>query len=217
MMTKTSYSLAFVFLMFLALLSCSDDELTGSGTIITEELNLPAFTQVDAQDVMTVNISEGAEQLVELTVNENLRDKIIIEVDNGTLKLSLASGSFSNATFEAQIQLPTLEKVALNDNTDGMVDFTTDQLRIEVSEAASLSLQGSANTLTTITQDAAKIDGFSFTTDILETSSSDASELNISCTSTLNGTVSDAAKVFYKGMPSNNISLSDNGQVIDAN
>ena len=115
------------------------------------------------------------------------------------------------------IQVPVLERLQLNDNTRGIVNFTTNQLEFEVNGSSQLELQGSSEVLNTILRNAGKLDAFSFETNILNTTSRDASEIRITCNGDINGTVNQASKVYYRGSPSINAQTSDAGQIINSN
>ncbi|SMG49281.1 Putative auto-transporter adhesin, head GIN domain [Marivirga sericea] len=197
--------------------SCSEDDFVGSDTFITVVRDLPDFTKVVAQNDMEVQIVYGDIQTVEITVNDNLQNQLRTIVSNNILSLSLEDGSYDNAFFKISIQMPNFERLQLNDNTRGVVNYNATELEFEVIGSSNLELQGSANVINTIIRDDGKINGFSFTTDIVNTTSRDASELTITCNNGINGTVKQAAKIRYRGMPSINAQTSDAGQIINSN
>ncbi|MDA9844191.1 DUF2807 domain-containing protein [Flavobacteriaceae bacterium] len=216
-MKNNILTLAFLFSFCVLFTSCSKDDFDGSDTLITITRDLPDFTRVLAENDMEVEIVYGDTQTVEITVNDNLQNQLRTNVSNNTLRISLEDGSYDNAVFKTKIQIPNFERLQLNDNTRGKVDYSASQLEFEVKGSSVLDLQGSANVITTIIRDNGEINGFSFTTDVLNTTSRDASELTITCDDEINGTVQQASEVRYRGTPSINAQTSDAGQIINAN
>ena len=215
---KSNY--LFFLLLFTALFSSCDkdgESFEGSDTIIEVVREFSSFDKIIARDAVEINVIMSETQKVEIVVNDNLQDKLITRVDNNALEILTADGSYTNARFRVNIEIPSLVSLQLNDGTAGAVDFTTKDLQIEVDDSSVLALRGSSETLTADVNDAAKVKAFNFTTDVLNTNCGDASLLEITCNQELNGTVTDAAIVQYMGMPTINAQTSDEGQIIDAN
>jgi len=189
----------------------------GSEELITITREFPLFDRIIASDELEVNVSKSDSRIIEITLNENLQNQLITNVSNSTLELSLETGSYRNGSFVVNIQIPDLKTIELNDNTTANVEYDSSELAFEVNDSSNLNLKGSADELSTKVSDDGRINGFSFTTEVLNTSSSDASKLQITCTGELNGTVDDASEVLYRGMPTVNAQTSDAGRITDAN
>jgi len=196
---------------------CSKDQFVGSDNIVTISRELPAFTRIVAESDLDVNVTQSSTQKVEIMVNDNLQEQIQTTVRSGTLDITLKNGSYDNESFIVNIQIPNLESLRLDDNTRANVTFSGDLFEFEINDSSELELVGSADILNTTINDDGRISAFSFTTSVLNTTSKDAAELQITCTNELNGTVQDASQVSYRGMPVVNAQTSDAGQIIDAN
>jgi len=201
------------------LTGCStiDDQYTGSDNIITLTRELPAFTKIEAESCLEVNITQNKTQVLEIMVNDNLQEQITTTVANNTLFISLRDGTYRNDNFVVNIQLPTLERLELNDDTNGKVDFTADQLEFDVNDSSELSLQGASKILNANIDDDGKISAYKFIAEIVNAKVNDDSEFLITCTKELNGTVDDSSEIRYKGMPIINAQTSDDGRIINAN
>lgn len=212
-------TLNWIYLILLAflILGCSDDTFEGSDNIITVTRELPAFTNIVAGNDMQINVVQKSTQIVEVIVNENLQSQLKTIVDNNTLILSLEAGSYDNATLTVNIEMPSLEFFELNDNTRGSVGFSARQLGLKVSGSSRLHLEGASEVLNTTLNNAGIINGFSFSTDTLNTNSGDASELEITCNSALDGTVNQASIVRYRGTPTVSAQISESGRVVAVN
>ncbi len=216
-MKKAIFHLISICLIFTFIIACDKDEFNGSDNLITITRDLSPFTSVIAQDDLDVTIVQNDEQFVEIDVNENLQNRLKTTVVNNILIISLEDGSYDNETFVVNMQMPILKRLQLDDNTRAKVNFTSNQMEFEVNDSAALTLQGTSDVLNTKVNDDGEINGFSFTTEILNTVSRDASELEITCTTELNGKVDEAATVRYRGMPVINAQTSEDSEIIDAN
>lgn len=208
-----------VTLLFATLLltSCSKVDFEGSDSLVTVTRSLANFSRVNVQTDLDVNIIQGDTQEVEIFVNDNLQNQLKTEVSNNTLNIFLEKGSYKDATFVLNITMPSLSSIQLNDRTRANVNFTTDQLEALVNDASELTLSGSSNVLVAEVKDAGILNGFSFTTEILNTVLRDASELRITCNESLNGTVYQASKLYYKGSPSIQAETKEDGEIINSN
>jgi len=218
-MKKNIYRISIMCLLSVLIIRCdkNDHMFVGSDTLVTITRDFSSFDRIIANDDLEVNVIQGNTQLVEIKVNENLQDQLITRVNNNTLDISLESGSYQNEKFEVNIEVPNLVRLQLNDNTKARVNYSTNELELDVNDSSALNLRGTCNILNIDNNDDGAVSGFAFTTEILNTTSDDASEIQIVCNGELNGNVSDAASVRYRGMPTINAKTSDAGQIIDAN
>lgn len=205
------------FLACLCLTSCEDDDVEASGTIITVPQELDAFTRVVANELVDLNISNNTSQQVDLRVNENLENRVNLVVSNGILTIDIEDGNYRNPTFEVNVQLPELTRLTMNGATSATVNVSQVELELEVNGSAVVQLEGSADLLTTTLSGSGEINGFSFEADVLNTTSEDASDLEITCINELNGTVTGASTVSYRGNPAISATTSGAGNIENAN
>jgi len=198
-------------------MSCETEKFTGSGNVISITRDLEDFTAIVANNALEINIVHGPVQQVELMVNDNLEDRFLTQVNDGTLVVSIASGSYDNATFRVNVQVPDLNRVQFNDATVGNLDYETDQFELIAKDASDVNMQGTADQLTIRMEDAAFVSGFSFVSTIVNVTAEDAATLEITCNETLNGEVRDAVEVVFKGNHELLVSMSSAGTITDAN
>ncbi len=89
-MRCVSLALAAAALLAAALPAAAQPEveaLAGSGVPATRKLDLAPFTKIDAGGTFDVSVSVGLEQQVEVTIDDNLWDNLVAEVDDGRLAL----------------------------------------------------------------------------------------------------------------------------------
>jgi len=206
-------------LFCLLIFSCSD-ALVGSGDIITETRTVNDFTKVEVEDAFDVRIIQGDEFLVEVHADDNLIDRISTEVTNGNLNVQYnGSVNVRNATTEIFIEMPTVERIELKDAVDAKVlNFTNlPELKVVVKDAADLLLSGDADLLNIDVSDASDVEAFSFIANTCNVQVEDASDLEIFCNTLLEGRVTDASTVRYRGYPDITATTSDASEIIDAN
>jgi hypothetical protein len=115
----------------------------GSGKPVTETYDFAGFTRVEVSDAFEVEIVRGDAFAVEVTVDDNLVDRLIVEQAGDTVRVGLEGGVTLGATTrKATLVLPRLASLNLSGATKGKVGgFASRQaLDIEISGASSLVL-----------------------------------------------------------------------------
>jgi hypothetical protein len=121
---------------------------TGSGKLVTEEMDFSGFTRVEAGYAFEVEISRSSSYSVSITADDNIFDYIEVSISDETLKIRLKPGrSYLSATKKASITMPELRRLQLSGASTGTVsgfkssgfDFQGD-FRIELSGASSLQM-----------------------------------------------------------------------------
>lgn len=198
---------------------CDNDQLEGSGNIITDDRSGDSFSVIDVSDALDVTINQGSEHRIIVRGDDNLITRIITSVSNGVLTARLQNGSYRNVDFSIEVTTPTLTGIVFNDATEGnLLNFvSTEGISIELNDAADLDMSGSSPSLDLNVSDASDLNGFSFTTEVCTAGVSDASDVSLTVTERLSGSVSDASEFRYRGNPVLDITTSGASQVIDAN
>jgi len=95
---------------------------TGSGKIVTKEIEYRDFTRVEIGSVFEVEVVEGGTYRTTITANDNLYDYINISQEGETLKIQLTpSYNYRDVTLKAQITMPKLSGVYLYGATKGII------------------------------------------------------------------------------------------------
>jgi hypothetical protein len=198
---------------------CDNDQLEGSGNIISDDRSGDSFSAIDVSDALDVTINQGSEHRVIVRGDDNLITRIITSVSNGVFTARLQSGSYRNVDFSIEVTVPTLERINFNDAVNGdLINFTASEpLTVELNDASRLDMSGSAPSLILDINDASNLDAFSFTTEVCTADVNDASSVRLTVNDRLEGSVSDASSFRFRGNPTLDISTSGASQVIDAN
>ena len=94
---------------------------TGNGPIVEKGFAKDRFQGVELEGSFNVNINQGASQNVVVSGQENIIDKLKMDVMDGVLHISLEPGSYFNYDLVINLTLPTLERVKLSGSGDIML------------------------------------------------------------------------------------------------
>ena len=101
--------------------SFSYPNITGSGNLVTKEMSLGNFNQVDASGAFHIDVTQGTPASVVVTADDNLWDVVDVHNDGGTLHLSVKSGSYDNPHLSAKIVMPYLSALTMSGATNGSI------------------------------------------------------------------------------------------------
>lgn len=121
----------------------SAGSVTGSGSTVARQYDLSGFTGVRLDNACDATVTRGDAFAVTVTVNDNLAEHLVVEVDGDTLHIGLdPSYSFSNVDLEAQVTMPDLQALELSGASVADVrGFAADSsLAVELSGASKASL-----------------------------------------------------------------------------
>src|SRR5210317_1436764 len=102
-----------ILILFTLFLSCTaDDDINGSGNLITESRDVDAFSKVSSEGVIDVVITQGSPQSVEITADDNIMDRVRTRVINEELQLYLDDDyNYSGITIRAKISAEDLNGI----------------------------------------------------------------------------------------------------------
>ena len=104
-----------IILIAFSICSCGH---TGSGNIISEEMQLSPFSGLEIKGPFSVEIRQGSPQKVILEVDDNLKRYTDISVRNNILTAEVDHGSFTNANFKLLITVPDVDKIKASSAAD---------------------------------------------------------------------------------------------------
>ena len=200
----------------------------GSGVLVTRRIQVPAgIERVEIGDAFRSTILVGtAAPSGEITMDDNLLDRLRVEVDGDTISIDL-DGRVRDATLRANIGLIRLRRLAVSRASQVRVEgLVTDDLTIEasgasevevgsveldelflnVSGASQVSIGGTAGHLRTDVSGASRIALFGVEADEAEADVSGASEAELTVLDRLEARASGASSVRYRGDPDRVIS-----------
>ncbi|HEY31798.1 MAG TPA: DUF2807 domain-containing protein [Dehalococcoidia bacterium] len=117
---------------------------TGSGILVTEDMDFSDFTRVEVGHAFEVEIVQSDQYSVSITADDNLFEYIRVSQQGSTLKIGVRpTVMFRSATYRAEITMPQLCSLELSGATEGTVSGfeSVEDLDIEVSGASSLDIE----------------------------------------------------------------------------
>jgi Putative auto-transporter adhesin, head GIN domain len=205
------------------MLSAACNTVSGSGNVVTRQIDAPTFSTLEVSDGFTVSVAIGSSQTVTVRVDDNLVDILDVGVSDDTLQIGLESRTdVTDATLEADVTVVSLavlqasgastvtlvdpiEVAMLTVGLSGASEVTgaiqIDGGSLELSGASRASLSGSATTLGVTASGASRLDGRDLTIDELTIDVSGASNAEVTVTGSLSAVASGASMVHYAGSP----------------
>jgi hypothetical protein len=200
------------------------DGIDGSGNVETRAFDLSGFDKLAIGSAFEVDVSIdlSAGYKVEVTVDDNLFDELIIEVDNNTLQIRTRSGSRlrSNDGLKATVVLPSLSSVDASGASDvtvlaagthvaeleasgaskiRVIDLDAADMKIDASGASKLELGGvRAGALDLDVSGASNVDLEDLPVDTADVSVSGASEIKFGSTAEVTGDLSGASTILVR-------------------
>lgn len=92
-------------------ISCNEDCIKGSGSIVTEVLDIDPFVSIRSTASFDVHISEGPEQYVEAVGHKNIIDLLDRSVVGGVWDMSPKSGCYKKFNLDIYITIPSIETI----------------------------------------------------------------------------------------------------------
>lgn len=156
------------------------DAVTGSGNLITRELDLGGFTGVESGSAFKVDVYQSNSHVVSITADDNVIDRIQAQVIDDTLTLSLDSGSYYNATYRARIGLPDLRNLSVSEASTATVAGFKSQEAVDFRLDGASSLTGRLESdRVRVVSDGASVVTLGGTTGSLSIEASGASQANL--------------------------------------
>jgi hypothetical protein len=120
-------------------------EVTGSGEVVTWEMDYADFTKLDIGSAFDVEITRADTFLVRITIDEALNEYLSVDQRGDTLRIGLeANNVYTNTRQEAVINLPDLRRLELSGASKASVSgfSTARSVDYELSGASNLKLAG---------------------------------------------------------------------------
>jgi hypothetical protein len=180
---KMKTTLAIIVLLLVVMVTACSQITTGSGQVVTQEMELTGFDKLDISQGFNVQVDQGDEFSVVIRVDDNLVEYLQVEKVGDTLKIGLEGNRiYGNSTLQANVTLPSLTGLDVSGGSDVSVNGTGDEIWVDASG-------GSDADLAAFKVVNASIDA------------SGGSQVIINASGTLNVDASGGSQVYYLGSP----------------
>jgi hypothetical protein len=202
------------------------EQVVGSGRSATQEYDFSGFTRVGVGSAFEVDINQGDDYAVAVTVDDNIVEYLDVRVDGDTLLIGLRPSlrlGFRNMVLRAEITMPDLAGLDLSGATrtrvngfsnDRMVDIevsgasqltgdlTSGEMNVEASGASRVELNGETGALDARASGASTLRLQDLASTDTRVDASGASTIVVNPSGRLTGDASGASTVRYAGSPS---------------
>jgi len=127
------------------------DRIEGSGNVITKDIAIKSFDELDASGVFNLQLSQGDKESVRIEADDNLMDLFTVENDGSTLKIKMKKNSNFNSKKQLKVYITfkTLKSINLGmvggTSSDDKLKFT--DLKLKNQSVGSVSLNMTLQTL----------------------------------------------------------------------
>lgn len=206
-----------------------------SGNMVTETRDLPSFNKIKVQGKFQVNLSQGANQRLEINADENIVPEVIAEVEGGELILRLKNQIRDRDRVAVNIQLESLEALEFsagavvnttgelkgNDlfvnsyaGSQGSLALQYNNLNCESKAGSHMSLSGNVDRVVIRSTAGSKIEAQNLQTRSSSIKGSAGSHVEISVSEILSADVSSGGALVYHGDPeTKNLNASSGGSI----
>ncbi len=112
----------------------------GSGALVTKDLSVRDFSEVEVDSSFKVEITRSESFAVAVTADDNVIDMVDVTQSGQTLRIGLKPGSYNNATYRASISMPDLKRLEMAGASIGtLTGFRPRVLDLDLSGASQLT------------------------------------------------------------------------------
>jgi len=206
-------------LVLLLIFSCSSETIDGSGILESEYRNVDYFTKVSSEGVFEVNITQGLEQSIKITADNNVMTHIKTRVVDNELQLYLDNNNYRDLTVQIDIVATNLNSLKNSGIGNIYVDNINEDGTFSIynSGTGSISVEGTASSLKIVNEGAGYIFGFAFLVNDCDINIEGSGDIEIDCSDNLNVHIEGSGNVYYKGFPTINASITGSGEIVNDN
>jgi len=179
------------------------EQIVGSGTLTTRTVSTPEFSGIVLTGIGEVYVTQDSVQSVRIEADDNIIDRLQLDVHSGKLNVGIQQGSYSHVTIKIYISMKSVESLELtgagNFATVGPIDAAT--LSCTISGAGNMTLTGRAVQEIVALQGAGSIHGFDLESARCSVMLSGTGSAEVNVTQHLDATVSGVGSVIYAGNP----------------
>ena len=127
------------------------DRIEGSGNVITKDISVKSFDELDASGVFNLQLSQGDKETLRIEADDNLMDLFIVENEGSTLKIKMKKNSNFNSKKQLKVYITFKNLKSMNlgmvggTSSDDKLKFT--DLKLKNQSVGSVSLNMTLQTL----------------------------------------------------------------------
>jgi hypothetical protein len=198
------------------------DRIEGSGNVITKDISVKSFDELNASGIFNLQLSQGDKETVKIEADDNLMDLFIVENEGSTLKISMKKNSNFNSKkhLRVYVTFKTLKSMNLSmvggTSSDDKLKFadlklknqsvgsvnlnmTLQTLNLENESVGSVKLEGSADNAVVKNNSVGSINAGNFVVQKMEIENNGVGSATVNAEKELKYSDSFLGKVSNKG------------------
>lgn len=174
----------------------------GSGNLQTEKREVSDFKAVEVGGVFKVEITAQKDFDVQIEADDNLLQYIETEINGETLEISTSKRISTRNPIIVKIGAPDIENMEVSGASSVVLgNLNNDSLRIDLSGASNVKVEGITKNLTIDLSGASRINAENLQAENVSVDASGASKADVFASNKLKADLSGASKVAYSGSP----------------
>ena len=177
--------------------------ITGSGDLVTKTFDYQGFSAIDASTGFSLDVTQGDEYSISISVDDNVEDRLNVRKDGDTLKISLDPGGYSRMSLIARVTMPSLNSLEMSSGAHGSISgfSSTHDFDLVLSSGSWATIDGSAGDLAIDASSGSHFDLSEFTADNVDAELSGGSFGSVYVGGRLDADLSSGSHLDYFGDP----------------
>jgi len=218
-------------------INASNKKVKGNGNVIKGSISTADYDGISVSGSFDVTLVSGKEGAISYSVESNLEEYLVIEVNKGELKIKWKKGMNVRTTKTVKVTVPfkdieevslagsgeitsknvvTADDLELNVAGSGEMNIDIDANNVEsnIAGSGSMTVNGSAKNLESNVAGSGDFEGYGLVVvNDVDVSIAGSGSVEITVNGNLKSSISGSGDVRYKGNPKTNSSISGSGSV----
>src|SRR5690606_5018295 len=212
------------------------NSIKGSGNVITKTVNTESYEKIHISGSMQVFLDKGAEGNINISAEDNVMDRVVVESDGETLTISMKNNTSLYNTKKIKITVPFEEisevslrgsgnvegkdllkssSLALNihgsGNINASVEATT--LDVQLNGSGDMELSGNVTDVEVKTSGSGNFEGKELISENAQIYISGSGDSTIFANTMLKARIQGSGSVLYGGNPTSDVKIMGSGKV----
>lgn len=180
-----------------------EENIVGSGVIVSQQRNPGSFTGVRIVGVAKVYVRQGSADSLRIEADDNIIGRVTSVVNQGVLTVGLTNGSYTNVTVKVYATMTTIHSLGIDGSGD--IETTnsiqTDNVACSIIGAGSVTLSGAATDESVVIAGAGSIHNFGLVSSQCSASILGTGTVEVYARQRLDALISGVGSITYDGNP----------------
>jgi hypothetical protein len=181
----------------------NSDQIVGSGTLATRIVSVSPFSGIQLTGIGEVFVTQDTVQSIRVEADDNIIDRLTLEVHGSSLNIGIQKGSYSHVTIRIYVSMRSVELLELTGagNFAAVGPLDANALICRIVGAGNVTLSGRASSETIMLEGAGSICAFELESSHCTVLLTGTGSAEVTVTQHLAATISGVGNVTYAGDP----------------